>query len=77
MVLLRSIAEIERAKRPQPPALPVEFQVKRRLKLWVVLRDSVYAGSHPEERGAVLAAEREIKAIVKAGGQAHMREETP
>ena len=73
---MRSIAEIERAKRPQPPALPVEFQVKRRLKLWVVLRDTVYTGSYPEESAAFRAAEREIKAIVKAGGQAHMREDT-
>ncbi len=77
MALIRSISEANRPKRPPAPvpALPVEFQVKRRLKLWVVLRDDVYTGSYPEEDKAVLAAEREIKAVVKAGGKAHMREE--
>lgn len=75
MAIIRSISEADRSKRPPAPALPVEFQVKRRLKLWVVLRDDVYTGSYPEEEKAVLAAEREIKAVVKAGGKAHMREE--
>ena len=73
MAVITSIVEADRARRALAPALPVEFAVKRRLKLWVVLRDDVYNGSFPEQERAVQAVDREIKAILKAGGQAHMR----
>jgi len=73
MAVISMLADADRAKRvPAPPAM-VEFEIKRRLKLWVVLRDTIYSGSFPEHDGAVLAAEREIKAIIKAGGLAQMR----
>ena len=43
------------------PSLAIEFQVRPRLKLWVILRNDVYFGSYPEKVAALLAAEREIK----------------
>ena len=51
----------------------IEFEVKRRLKLWVVMRDDIYVGSYPEEAGAVVAAEREVNAVIQGGGKARMR----
>ncbi len=48
----------------------VSFEIKRRLKLWVVLQDGVYCSSHPEEAGAEAAARRQIQAIEKSGGTA-------
>ena len=73
MAVISSITEADRTKRAAAPVLTVEFEVKRRLKLWVVLRDNVYSGSFPEEAPAMQAADREIKAIIKAGGHAQMR----
>ncbi len=75
MAVISSITEANQARRAAASAPTVEFEVKRRLKLWVVLRDNVYSGSFPEEAPAMQAADREIKAIIKAGGQAQMRVE--
>lgn len=72
MAVITSIADADRVKRARA-AIPVEFQVKQRLKLWVVLRDDIYSGSFPEEGSALQAAGREIQAILKAGGKAQMR----
>ncbi len=74
MALVTSISEADRIRRAQAPSRPVEFEVKRRLKLWVVLRNGVYSGSFPEEDGALQAAAREINAIIRAGGKASMRD---
>ncbi len=73
MAVITSIADTVRGASALALPLPVQFEVKRRLKLWVVLRDDIYSGSFPEQEGAVLAAEREIKAIIRAGGKAQMR----
>jgi len=64
------------ARRPAIAAVakpPAEFEIKRRLKLWVVLRDDVYCGSYPEEDAAINAAEKEIRAVIQSGGKARMR----
>ena len=51
----------------------VVFEIKRRLKLWVVLQDGVYCGSFPEEAGAEVAVRRQIQAIERSGGHAELR----
>ena len=53
-------------------AKPVLFEVRRRLKLWVVMRDDVYCGSYPDEVMAEDAAKMHIQAIIKGGGKAEM-----
>ncbi len=73
MAVITSIAETARVVPVVALSPTVEFEIKRRLKLWVVLRDNVYSGSFPEQEGAVQAADREIKAIIRAGGKAQMR----
>jgi len=76
MAVISMIAEAGGGKRALAQSVTVEFEVKRRLKLWVVLRDDIYSGSYPEQVSAAMAAEREIKAIIKAGGKAEMRAAT-
>lgn len=73
MAVISMIAEAQGIKPALAQSPTVEFEVKRRLKLWVVLRDHVYSGSYPEQVAAAMAAESEIKAIIRAGGKAEMR----
>ncbi len=75
MVVLVSTDDARRSG-PAPAIGPfIEFEVKRRLKLWVVMRDDIYVGGYPEEVGAVVAAEREVNAVIQGGGKARMRTE--
>ena len=73
MAVISMIADAHGGKPVPVPSSTVAFEVKRRLKLWVVLRDDIYSGSYPEQAAASMAAESEIKAIIKAGGSAEMR----
>ncbi len=75
MVVLVSTDDARRSGSAPVIGPVIEFEVKRRLKLWVVMRDDIYVGSYPEEAGAVVAAEREVNAVIQGGGKARMRTE--
>lgn len=70
-----TISKVENSARDSAPAgvKPfILFEVRRRLKLWVVMKNDIYDGSFPDEAGATEAAQRQIRAIVNSGGRAEM-----
>ncbi len=50
----------------------VQYEVKKRLKLWVVMRDDVYTGSYPDEASAEAAGQKHVDAIIRGGGKAKL-----
>jgi hypothetical protein len=67
-----TVITIDSAKPDLPPKPKVVFEVKRRLKLWVMTRDDVYCGSFPDEKAAQDAAQKQVQAIIKSGAKAEL-----
>ena len=68
------VSSIPRAANPTPvdAKSAVFFHVKKRLKLWVVLRDNAYAGSYADEASAHAAAQKQVDAINSGGAAAEL-----
>ncbi|WP_443749450.1 hypothetical protein [Asticcacaulis solisilvae] len=71
MILVRSENKIPELT-PGNTKQPVLFHVRKRLKLWVVMRDDIYAGSYPDEDSAQAAGQKHVDAIIRSGGEAKM-----